>query len=162
MCLKIIWISLKWLPIIIGSSSLDFIWVIQNDWNWRGELNTLKRKQNGRHFADGIFTCIFFNEKCHIFIEIPLKFSLRSNKKKFIISSNNGLSAAWCQAVIWTNNGLLYWGIYVSFSLSVLIIPVLYGTVWVRLEYSFRKRIYLNSLMISFWIIVTTYANLLS
>ena len=31
--------------------------------------------QNGRHFADDIFRCIFMNEKLHILIEISLKFT---------------------------------------------------------------------------------------
>ena len=30
--------------------------------------------QNGRHFADDIFICIFVNEKCRILIKISLKF----------------------------------------------------------------------------------------
>ena len=33
--------------------------------------------QNGRHFADNIFKCIFFNEKFHILIQISLKFVLK-------------------------------------------------------------------------------------
>ena len=35
-------------------------------------LNTLRPRQNGRHFADGIFKCIFLNEN----VWIPLKISL--------------------------------------------------------------------------------------
>ena len=35
-------------------------------------LNTLRPRQNGRHFPDGIFKCIFLNEN----IWIPLKISL--------------------------------------------------------------------------------------
>ena len=27
-------------------------------------LNSLKQRQNGHHFAEDIFKCIFFNEKC--------------------------------------------------------------------------------------------------
>ena len=30
--------------------------------------------QNGRHFADDIFRCIFMNEKFYILIKISLKF----------------------------------------------------------------------------------------
>ena len=36
-------------------------------------FNTLKPRQNGRHFPD-IFKCIFFNENVWISIKIPLKF----------------------------------------------------------------------------------------
>ena len=37
-------------------------------------LNTLRPRHNGRHFADDIFKCIFFNENVRISIKISLKF----------------------------------------------------------------------------------------
>ena len=37
-------------------------------------VNTLRPRQNGRHFPDDIFKCIFFNEKFCILIKIPLNF----------------------------------------------------------------------------------------
>ena len=37
-------------------------------------LNTLRTRQNGRHFADDIFKCIFLNENVWIPIKISLKF----------------------------------------------------------------------------------------
>ena len=37
-------------------------------------LNTLRPRPDGRHFADDIFTCIFFNEDCCILIEHSLKY----------------------------------------------------------------------------------------
>ena len=37
-------------------------------------LNTLRPRQDGRHFADDIFKCIFFNENVWIPIKISLKF----------------------------------------------------------------------------------------
>ena len=37
-------------------------------------FNTLRPRQNGRHFADDIFKCIFLNENVWIPIEISLKF----------------------------------------------------------------------------------------
>ena len=37
-------------------------------------INTLRPRQNGRHFADDIFMCIFLNEHVWIPIEISLKF----------------------------------------------------------------------------------------
>ena len=38
------------------------------------DLNTLRLRQNGRHFADDIFKCIFLNENDWILIKIALKF----------------------------------------------------------------------------------------
>ena len=37
-------------------------------------INTLRPRQNGRHFADDIFKCIFLNENTSISINISLKF----------------------------------------------------------------------------------------
>ena len=37
-------------------------------------VNTLRPRQNGRHFADAIFKCIFLNENVWIPVKIPLKF----------------------------------------------------------------------------------------
>ena len=40
---------------------------------WR-VLNTLRPRQNGRHFPDDIFKCIFFNANIWISLKISLKF----------------------------------------------------------------------------------------
>ena len=40
-------------------------------------FNTLRPRQNGRHFADDIFKCIFLNEN----VWIPIKFSLKFDPK---------------------------------------------------------------------------------
>ena len=37
-------------------------------------INTLRPRQNGRHFADGIFKCIFLHENVWILIKNSLKF----------------------------------------------------------------------------------------
>ena len=37
-------------------------------------VNTLRPRQNGRHFADDIFKCLFVNENVRISIKISLKF----------------------------------------------------------------------------------------
>ena len=48
-------------------------WVSQNT------FNTLRPRQNGRHFADDISKCIFINENVSFPIEISLKFTEGSN-----------------------------------------------------------------------------------
>ena len=52
-------------------------------------LNTLRARQNGRHFADDMFKCIFLNENVWILIEISLKFvprgSINNNQTLFQI-----------------------------------------------------------------------------
>ena len=42
--------------------------------NFNTDLTYLPPGQDGRHFADDIFRCIFANEKFHILIKISLKF----------------------------------------------------------------------------------------
>ena len=37
-------------------------------------IHTLRPRQDRRHFADDILTCIFFNENCSILIKFSLKF----------------------------------------------------------------------------------------
>ena len=69
--------------------------------------------QNGRHFADNIFRCIFLNEKICILIEISLKFVLEGsieNKENL----DNGLAPNRRQAIIWTNADSINWRIYVA------------------------------------------------
>ena len=40
---------------------------------WDGMINTLRLRQNGHHFADHTFKCIFLNENVRISIKISLK-----------------------------------------------------------------------------------------
>ena len=57
------------------SSNKIFINLIQYTDNMaRSTFNTLRPRQDGRHFADDSFTCIFFNENCCIWIKFSLKY----------------------------------------------------------------------------------------
>ena len=44
--------------------------------------------------------------------------SLRFTSQYVIIGSDNGLVPNRQQAIIWTNDGLVYWGIYASLGLN--------------------------------------------
>ena len=64
-------------------------------------INTLRPGQNGCHFTDDIFKCVFFNENAPILIKISLKFVPRV--------PNNNIQAlvqimAWC----WPGNKPLF------------------------------------------------------
>ena len=59
-------------------------------------LNTLRPRQDERHFADDIFTCIFFNENCCIFIKFSLKYV-----RKGPIDNNPALG----QIMAWRRSG---------------------------------------------------------
>ena len=56
---------------------------------WVIKFNTFRTRQNGRHFADDMFKCIFLNENVWIPIEISLKFvpkgSINNNPALFQI-----------------------------------------------------------------------------
>ena len=54
---------------------LDITWCIMPSQKFATMLlNTLRPKQNVRHFAEAIFKCIFLNEKAEISIKIALQF----------------------------------------------------------------------------------------
>ena len=64
---------------------------------WRRcDINTLRPGQDGRHFADDIFTRIFINENCCIFI----KFSL-----KYVRKDPNDNNPALVQIMAWRRSG---------------------------------------------------------
>ena len=101
------------------------------------KINTLRPRQNGRHFTDDTVKCIFLNENVRISIKIFLKFVPKGPINNIpalvqimpwhwsgdmllsepmmvnllthicIIGSNNGLSPGQRQAIIWTNAGIL-------------------------------------------------------
>ena len=59
-------------------------------------LNTLRPRQDGRHFADDSFTCVFFNENCCILIKFSLKYI-----RKGAINNNRAL----VQIMAWRRSG---------------------------------------------------------
>ena len=93
-------------------------------------FDTLRPRQNGRHFADDIFRHIFVNRNVWISIDISLKFIPKgSNWKYNSVSSDNGVAPTRRQAIIWTNDALVYWRIYLSLSLNELM-NFLYSCRW--------------------------------
>ena len=83
-------------------------------------FNTLRPRQNGRHFADDIFKCIFLNENIWISIQISLKFVPKG-------PINN--IPALVQIMAWRRLGdkplsepmIVYWRIYASLGFDELI-----------------------------------------
>ena len=85
-------------------------------------LNTLRSRQNGRHFPDDIFKCIFLNENVWISLQISLKFV-----PKGPINSNPAL----VQIMAWRRQAtshylnqcwLVYWRIFASLGLNELML----------------------------------------
>ena len=76
-------------------------------------FNSSSPGQNGCHFADDIFRCIFVNDKLCIVIKISLKFVLKGSVDNYpIIGLDNGLVPNRQQAIIWTNADSIHWCIY--------------------------------------------------
>ena len=64
-------------------------------------INTLRPRQNGRHFADDAFNRVFVNENVRISIELSLKFVPKGPIEKYpSIGSDNGLAPSRRQAII--------------------------------------------------------------
>ena len=74
-------------------------------------INTLRPRQNGRHFPDNIFKRIFLNENVWISLKISLNFVPR-------IRINN--IPALVLIMAWRRWWLAYWRIYASLSLNEL------------------------------------------
>ena len=73
--------------------------------------------QNGHHFADNIFRCIFMIEIFYI-----LKFVPKGQiDKKPSIGLDNGLALNRWQAIIWTTANLIHWCIYAALGGNELI-----------------------------------------
>ena len=88
------------------------------DWPKICYCDTLRLRLNCIHFAEDIFKCIFFNENAWNL----LKSSLKLVRKVWInkIGTDNGFVPVRQQAIIWTNDGLVYWCIYASLGLNEL------------------------------------------
>ena len=72
----------------------------------KSNINTLRPRQDGRHFAEDISTCIFFNVNCCILITFSLKYIRKGQiDNKISNGSANGLAPVRRQAIIWTNDG---------------------------------------------------------
>ena len=81
-------------------------------------------RQNCRHFADDIFKCNFFHGNDCVLIKLPLKFvpkGSNDNTPVFVHITAWQLAPKRRQTIISTNDGIVYWRIYASFGLSVII-----------------------------------------
>ena len=85
--------------------------IIMLRWARRIVFDTLRLRQNGSHFADNIFRCIFMNEKFYILIEISLILVPEGPIDNCL---DNGLAPNRRQAIIWTNADLIRWHIYAA------------------------------------------------
>ena len=94
-------------------------------------FNTLRPRQNGCYFANDIFRGIFLNENFQISNTILLKYvSYEVIDNEPFIDSDNGLVWNRCQAIIWTNAGIILIGPLVT-NFSEILIKIL--------SFSFKK-----------------------
>ena len=87
--------------------------------HWYWYLNTLRPRQNGRHFPDDIFKCIFLNEN----VSITIKFSLKFPRAKLTIFQHwfgEWLGAKQATSHYLNQGWTVYWHIYASLSLNEL------------------------------------------
>ena len=82
-------------------------------------VNTIRSRQNGRHFPDDISKRSFLNE--NVWIPIDISLNLISKWPYTSIGSDDGLAPKRRQAIIWTKDGLVCLHIYAAFGLNELI-----------------------------------------
>ena len=81
--------------------------------SWISYFNSSPPGQNGCHFADNIFRCIFINKKFCILIKISLSFVPKGPNWQYTsIGLDNGIAPNRQQAIIWTNAHPIHWCIY--------------------------------------------------
>ena len=98
-----------------------FIQLTHSDFDDQGYVCTasschnqlISPRQNGCHFADNIFICIFVNKKFCILIKILLKFVPKGPIDNSL-GLVNGLALNRRQAIILTNADPIHWCIYVA------------------------------------------------
>ena len=72
--LSSVWKMKMTISCLVGSRYVTLNWACWIQW----QFNTLRPRQNGRHFADDVFKCIFLNENVWILLKISLKFIPKS------------------------------------------------------------------------------------
>ena len=85
------------------------IYIINHLWpkaSYLVHLNTLRPRQDGRHFPDDILKCIFLNENVWIPLTIWLKcvWKVRINNIPPLVQIN-GLTLSRREVIIWANDG---------------------------------------------------------
>ena len=83
-------------------------------------FNTLRPRQNGRHFTDDIFNCIFLNEMVWISIKISLKLVPGVQLTVFQHWFRQWLGADQATSHYLNQSWLVYWRIYASLGLNEL------------------------------------------
>ena len=110
------WLYLKWSRRAMGNPRL--LYYTESEPQYSPEHVTLgsHSRWNGNHFVDDIFKLFFLCGNWCILIHNWPKFISMDliHNKSALIGSDNGLSQNRWQAIIWTNDGLVYWRIYVS------------------------------------------------
>ena len=97
-------------PPAIGSSGWHIVFSSLSNVIWEEEeeqeeeqcnFTTLRPRQNGRHFPEDIFKCIFFNENLEFRLEIHRSLLLKgSNYQYRSIGSDDGFAPTRRQAII--------------------------------------------------------------
>ena len=105
-------------PFCLG---INLLTVFQVWWDMCPQLfNTLRSRQNGRHFADDIFKLFFFLQKLWlILIKDSLNFVHRVQLTWYIIGSDNGLVLYRRQGIIWSSDDIVHRHIYMCHSASM-------------------------------------------
>ena len=126
--------------------------------------NTLRPRQNVCQFADDIFKFIFLYKNDFILLQIPWNVTPKVHLRIPSIGLGNGLAPNRLnrrQIIIWTNDGRVYWGKYVSInnelayrSLPNEMADIRHTTFWTAffMKFFFLLKRYLPWLLCHFWL----------
>ena len=102
-----VWYKIVALGIKAWSEARDVCFMITNPQK-QHSVNTVKWRQNGRHFAKGIFKCPFLMQILHFESNFTDVFFSEVSNQWASGGSGNGLVPNKQPAIIWTNEGLAY------------------------------------------------------
>ena len=112
-------------------------------------VNILRPRQNGRHFADDIFKCIFVNENARVSIKISkllflmIQLTIFQHRFRWL---GAGQASSHCLNQWW----LVYWRIYASLGLNELRSLLILGFIDLDLQFYFQfQTSYFSKLCVS-------------
>ena len=139
----------QYLICTVGLAACILIYIVFHYLDWCCHIvNSSPPEQNGCHFTNNIFRCIFVYEKFSILIKISLKFV-----PKGPIDNNQALQNRW-QAIIWTNADPIHSHIYAALGGDGLIGPLRkknLSETWIKIKIFYFKKRYLEMSSAKWW-----------
>ena len=125
-----------------------------------GLYNTLRPRQNGRHFADDICKCFFLNENVWISIKISLKFVPKgaTSNGSWCMGIKGEMSGTVCVTFTW-DMYIYIWVVYSLCFFCCLFITVTWWYVWC-IEWVSGNQEEVQACLVNLWLfIISCYSS---